>query len=175
MINFGVFSMGHTNRSNKSMDPCKQKWGVSDRSILNSIKQKNEIQDSITIETSNAIIANPEKFKDTLVLAANHYKAAIQDEWFRNDGRKRADRLIQEVKDSKSHLETVSVVSRTIQKGNENPDSLKTFLYLYIVENFCKHKKDEVRRIYGSCYSFLSNICLEHSKILTTKEYFVKV
>lgn len=86
------------------------------------------------------IFYHRDEFKISLEVAATDYLNEIEDKWFRNDGRKRAEELILKIIHAKTTMQLISILKVVINEGNEGVDSLKTFIFNSINLNFCNKK-----------------------------------
>lgn len=86
------------------------------------------------------IFSNPELFKSKLKDAIEDYLKSIEWEFWRYDGRKRAEKLKTEILRSKTTRQFIPALKEAISIGNEDVDSLKTFIFNCINLNFCEKK-----------------------------------
>ncbi len=107
-----------------------------------AIQQDNLRYQNLIEKSANCMIADPAKLKNILITAVSEYLDAIKDKYFRNEGRKRANELLKKLDGADNPKELIDALASVIDsnKGNENKDSLKTFLFKNINQSFCENK-----------------------------------
>lgn len=109
------------------------------------------------------MIFDTEKLKNTLKNAIETYLKAIENKFFRNDGRKRANQLKKEINEASTSSEMITALKSILNVGNEDKDSLKTFLLSNINSTYCQNKM----RSFYSTWS-LENITEEATNQLSS-------
>lgn len=83
---------------------------------------------------------HPEQFKKQLEEAITAYLEETKDKLFRDTGRKYAEELKTKITQAKTTGQLILALNSVINKGSEEKDSLKTFIFSSINENFCDKK-----------------------------------
>lgn len=99
-----------------------------------SASEKQRIARELRIEKENEekIINDFDNFKKIIQKAATDYKNAIQDKWLRKNGRERATKL----EKAQSTGEIISAFEKVFTEGNDNEDSLRTYVSKAINEKY---------------------------------------
>lgn len=111
-----------------------------DRAMVNQYKSYHKIIDPLIKIAATTILSEFDKLKNTLEIAVTAYLKEIEYKFFRNDGQERAQALNKKITESNNISELIPALEEVIKKGNEDDDSLKTFLFKSINLNFCDNK-----------------------------------
>ena len=74
-------------------------------------------------KTAKSMISDFNKTKQALDTAINFYLKAIEDKFFRNQGRNRAQELQSNIRNSNSTLELMNALKEVVDEGNEDQSS----------------------------------------------------
>ncbi|MCX7121073.1 MAG: hypothetical protein NTZ67_04785 [Gammaproteobacteria bacterium] len=120
-------------------------------------RQDNLRYQNLIKSAACAMISDTETLKNTLKNAIETYLKTIENKFFRNDGRKRANKLKKEINEASTSSEIITALKSILNVGNEDKDSLKTFLLSNINLTFCQNKIPS----FYTCTGILKNITTE--------------
>ena len=111
-----------------------------DKALVRMYKDYHTIIDPFIEIAATTILSDFDKLKSALKTAVTAYLKEIEYKFFRNDGRERAQALNKRLSETNHILELIPALEEVIKNGNEDYDSLKTFLFKNINLNFCDNK-----------------------------------
>jgi len=109
---------------------------------------------------------NPELLKNKLEEAVTAYLKEIENKWFRNNGRKRAEELKTKITQANTTVQLISALTEVINAGNEDKDSLKTFIFSCIKLNYCDNKLDNFASQFNKIIAEITEIQMLQEKRL---------
>ncbi len=115
-------------------------------------------------ESVNKILSNFDKFKMSLEESVEDYLSEIQNKFFRTAGRNRANKFQKSITEAKCNTDLILALKESIKEGNEDYDSLKTFLYAGIDSKFCDNNATKFCNPLRVSYTEFLNDILTHAE-----------
>lgn len=124
------------------------------------------ILDNRITTVAKKISSEMSEFKTILQSATSQYQKEIQNKYFRNTGRARAEKFQQELKDAKQDSDVLKAYETAISAGNQNEDSLKTFIFLEMTKKYWPHDVHNLKSTLSTYYSGITYFLEKISKEL---------
>lgn len=157
MFSSGFSGGGSSNRYELGYPGSRRYHSTQEERIKaqRAIDAENQARIKLIKEAASSMVYHPERVKTILEEAATAYLKKIEELWFRRDGRKRAEEFITKLSETKTTSQLIHTLNEVIQVGNEDSDSLKTFIFNHINLHFCDKKLEN------------TNFAFQIQKILT--------
>lgn len=121
------------NSSNSPSSQFLAREAAQNRACMYQLEIYNDFINGVV----KKMISEFDNLKSVLEKAVTAYLNEIEHKFFRKDGYKRALTLNKNIIEANNILELVLALEEAIKTGNEDDDSLKTFLFKSINLNFC--------------------------------------
>lgn len=116
-------------------------------------------------------LSNLDNAKSALLIAVKDYLKKINGEWFRGTGRQRGTVFLNKLNEAKNFVELIAALKIAIKDGNENYDSLKTYIYNMINSKFADNQLSSFYDSIFHTYKFFLNGLIERLDKEVITEY----
>lgn len=150
-------------------------WKMAERRANQRFEEREKEKvkyDFLINKAVNKMLSNFPDFKLAIGKFVNNYLNEIEYKFFRSAGKERARDLLTKIHKATCFSDIFSEVKEKIKEGNEEVDSLKSFLFRGIDRKYCENKADRFDYFPLSRKAFLNDIIQEAEKLIAHEEVF---